>query len=464
MCRITVDKSRKIWQRVITGISILPLLLTAGNNIALPNSITSEPGSGDVNDDGALDVLDIVATVSYIMGSQEFTEEQQLAADMNFDGSVDVLDIVRMVEQILNPQPQNGMYFRTIKLFNGLKEPRSGLEAELELVNGELYTGISSINGYVSIELPEGTNLIGATLTIDDPEGNIQEGTGNFYAMELTIDEEYNQWENTGYDELTPEDLTNGSLELMTIDEPFNQEYWSNRFWSNIMQAFGYLHGNRGPNFEHDHYIAKQGTPDFGQRDTTLIYSPPFESYPNLPEYNLDYYPIFLNAINIVTSFIDSLATPGIPKTIAIAENEESANHVVDYSDWFSNTNIIVDLGELNGWYAPFVISGTAFVKKNYGQSMIEDATRAMQKVVIARSINAYANSSPYLIQYERDIMSGGNHLVPHDIAGTYVALNLDWPHLRFIKDYESVLEVVLPEGYSEPETNDNLKIQYVPK
>ncbi|MBC8311976.1 MAG: T9SS type A sorting domain-containing protein [Candidatus Marinimicrobia bacterium] len=57
--------------------------------------------SGDVNQDGQLNVLDIVSTVAHILGNEQFTESQLYAADMNGDGFINVLDIVQMVNGIL---------------------------------------------------------------------------------------------------------------------------------------------------------------------------------------------------------------------------------------------------------------------------------------------------------------------------------------------------------------------------
>jgi len=56
---------------------------------------------GDVNQDGQLNVLDIVSTVAHILGTEQFNEVQLYAADMNGDGFVNVLDIVQMVNGIL---------------------------------------------------------------------------------------------------------------------------------------------------------------------------------------------------------------------------------------------------------------------------------------------------------------------------------------------------------------------------
>ncbi|OUW20251.1 MAG: hypothetical protein CBD21_04475 [bacterium TMED161] len=57
---------------------------------------------GDINTDSTIDVLDIVSIVAFIIGNQEYTNEQYNLADYNQDGDVNVLDIVQLVDIILN--------------------------------------------------------------------------------------------------------------------------------------------------------------------------------------------------------------------------------------------------------------------------------------------------------------------------------------------------------------------------
>ena len=56
---------------------------------------------GDVTRDNNVNVLDVVATVQYILGLQEFDEEQELLADVTQDGIVNILDVVSIVQGIL---------------------------------------------------------------------------------------------------------------------------------------------------------------------------------------------------------------------------------------------------------------------------------------------------------------------------------------------------------------------------
>ena len=52
---------------------------------------------GDVNQDGSVNILDVVMTVNIVL-SGEYDD----LADLNNDGAVDVLDIVQLVNLILN--------------------------------------------------------------------------------------------------------------------------------------------------------------------------------------------------------------------------------------------------------------------------------------------------------------------------------------------------------------------------
>ena len=52
---------------------------------------------GDVNEDGIINVLDIILTVNIILGTSDYSNN----ADVNSDGIVNVLDIVSLVNVIL---------------------------------------------------------------------------------------------------------------------------------------------------------------------------------------------------------------------------------------------------------------------------------------------------------------------------------------------------------------------------
>ena len=59
--------------------------------------------AGDVNQDGSINVLDVVAMVSHIVGSgASLSEEQLIYADYNLDGFINILDVVAVVNVVLN--------------------------------------------------------------------------------------------------------------------------------------------------------------------------------------------------------------------------------------------------------------------------------------------------------------------------------------------------------------------------
>ena len=56
---------------------------------------------GDINVDGAVNILDVVIMVNFILNSQTPTDLEFTASDLNSDGTLNVLDIVQLVNIIL---------------------------------------------------------------------------------------------------------------------------------------------------------------------------------------------------------------------------------------------------------------------------------------------------------------------------------------------------------------------------
>ena len=75
----------------------------AQNEVILPVSLTvGEAGLlGDVNQDGTINVLDVVSAVNFVTGQVEPTSYEFWASDLNTDSLLNVLDIVQMVNLVI---------------------------------------------------------------------------------------------------------------------------------------------------------------------------------------------------------------------------------------------------------------------------------------------------------------------------------------------------------------------------
>ena len=56
---------------------------------------------GDVNEDGLLNILDVVLVIGFIIGNNDFSEDQISSSDINSDGTINVLDVVLLVNVVL---------------------------------------------------------------------------------------------------------------------------------------------------------------------------------------------------------------------------------------------------------------------------------------------------------------------------------------------------------------------------
>jgi hypothetical protein len=73
-------------------VQIIPVILSVDINSGM---------LGDVNNDSLINVSDIVAVVSYILGQLEPSSYQEWASDINDDGVINVVDIIVMVDIVL---------------------------------------------------------------------------------------------------------------------------------------------------------------------------------------------------------------------------------------------------------------------------------------------------------------------------------------------------------------------------
>ena len=141
---------------------------------------------GDVTDDGELDVLDIVAVVAHVLGSEVLPEDVICHADMNDSGDVDVLDIVAIVDIILNPGVQ-GIDADNARLIieNGnVKLTGNGFIGGIQMtINHDVDFNFEfEGSSFISESFSEGSST---NILIIHPEDNLFTYTGQFEVVEM---------------------------------------------------------------------------------------------------------------------------------------------------------------------------------------------------------------------------------------------------------------------------------------
>lgn len=101
---------------------------------------------GDINQDGAINVQDVVLTMRYVLGLQELNSVQKIAADVNDDNTIDVTDVTLIMRKALG----------IIEKFPGLSSSEFSLVKE---------GGFSVHQG-----LSPGHKMVIVTLVVDDPQ------------------------------------------------------------------------------------------------------------------------------------------------------------------------------------------------------------------------------------------------------------------------------------------------------
>lgn len=69
-----------------------------------PNDAASYPGDGDLTEDGAVDIRDLLLGLRYLQGLASLTPSQQAHGDVTRDGSFDLGDLVVIQRRVLGPE------------------------------------------------------------------------------------------------------------------------------------------------------------------------------------------------------------------------------------------------------------------------------------------------------------------------------------------------------------------------
>ena len=100
---IFINDSGEIVGEVAMGSSNFAIYETQVRNLII-NNYPSQAQLGDLNQDGAINIQDIILVIGDILGTINLSNDQLNLADVNQDGTIDILDIVQMINIILTPQ------------------------------------------------------------------------------------------------------------------------------------------------------------------------------------------------------------------------------------------------------------------------------------------------------------------------------------------------------------------------
>lgn len=102
---------------IILAVLLAPICAWAQDEAKEPQKVAEAPTptivkvKGDVNNDGKLDINDVLATVDYILGKEvDYSGHSagetyfRMAADINGDSDININDVLLMVDTILGKQ------------------------------------------------------------------------------------------------------------------------------------------------------------------------------------------------------------------------------------------------------------------------------------------------------------------------------------------------------------------------
>ena len=94
-----LEFSNDLFIKVVHQISVKP------GNATTVNVFVQSGSRGDINNDGFVNITDIMRVVNYITGRLTPSDEEFNRSDWNNDNELNIADIIRITEYILNQSP-----------------------------------------------------------------------------------------------------------------------------------------------------------------------------------------------------------------------------------------------------------------------------------------------------------------------------------------------------------------------
>jgi hypothetical protein len=136
--------------------------------------------NGDANEDGALNVLDVVGVVQAILGNGTLSDDGACNADINSDGALNVLDVVGIVQSILGNRATSASAVEIIKSSEGVSFVADGYVGGIQMTinHGDDFSIEMTDKAMVADYKTEGNST---TLMVVNPESDeLFVADGNF--------------------------------------------------------------------------------------------------------------------------------------------------------------------------------------------------------------------------------------------------------------------------------------------
>jgi len=161
---------------VVTSISVLGELTSVGGACQ---------GDGDVNADGGVDVLDVVAVVGHILGGTSLEGVALCNADVNEDGGVDVLDVVAIVGGILGNRGEEATSATFTKTEGGMLMSSDGVvgAVQITLSHGSDFSFELTDDAFVADYSTDGATT--TIIVVNPTDENIFVSTGDYNIEEV---------------------------------------------------------------------------------------------------------------------------------------------------------------------------------------------------------------------------------------------------------------------------------------
>ena len=185
----TVDNNGTVTS-VSFGSAIITATTNDGTNLSASCQVTvREMSPGDLNDDGEVDITDIILIID-VMSGQITDAEKKAAADINNDGDVDITDIIGAIDLMISQNASSSTMSKAparLQASDYIEASIRGKNIDVSLENQRGYSAFQMM-----VYMPDGLMLTGAKLNKQRTDSHQllvrQIGNGQYLVMGFSLE------------------------------------------------------------------------------------------------------------------------------------------------------------------------------------------------------------------------------------------------------------------------------------